>query len=106
MRPNRCRELRSSIVPVRCHLAEDVHHHRVYWGPSLTLACSAANQALDTLARLETFIRVCEGDPYRRTCPQYEQEVHFHRALLRLAELAGADQDPALDVTPAATGRS
>ena len=83
---------------------EDAHHYRVYSGPSLTLACSAANRALDTLAPLETFIRVCEGDPYRRTCPQYEQEVHFHRALVRLAELAGADQGAALDVPTTAIG--
>jgi hypothetical protein len=90
-----------SFDPRSCHFvatcAEDAHDHRVYWGPSLTLACSAANQALDTLAPVETFIRVCQGDPYRRTCPQYEQEVHFDRALVRLAELTSADQDPGVD---------
>jgi hypothetical protein len=89
-----------SFDPRSCHFvaayAEDAHHHRVYCGPSLTLACSAANQALDALAPLETFIRARDGDRYQRTRPQYEQEVHFHRAL-QLAELAGADQDPGVD---------
>jgi hypothetical protein len=84
---------------------EGAQHHQVFGGPSLTLACSAANQALDTLAPLETFIRVCDDDAYRRTCPQYQQEVHFRRALERLAELAGADQDPALNPSPTRMGR-
>jgi hypothetical protein len=78
---------------------------RVYLGPSLTLACSAANQALETLAPLESLIHACDGDRYRRTHPQYQQEVHFRRALELLAELAGTDQNPALDVTPAARGQ-
>jgi hypothetical protein len=68
---------------------EGATSHRVDSGPSLTLACSAANQALETLAPLESLIRERPGDLYRRTRPQYLQEVHFCEALKRLGELAG-----------------
>src|ERR1700746_3371628 len=49
----------------------------VFSGPSLTLACAAANEALNALAPLESLIVERRGDLYRRTCPQYLQEVHF-----------------------------
>jgi hypothetical protein len=66
--------------------------HPVFVGPSLTLACSAANQALQVLAPLESLIRSRAGDLYRRTRPQYLQEVHFSDALRALGELADADR--------------
>ncbi|HET6870713.1 MAG TPA: hypothetical protein VFH80_32680, partial [Solirubrobacteraceae bacterium] len=62
----------------------------VFRGPSLTLACSAANQALEGLAPLPSAVRAPKAVYYRRTRPAYEQDVHFAKALRRLGELAGA----------------
>lgn len=62
---------------------------QVFSGPSLRLACSAANQALEDLAPLETLIQEPAPGRYRRTRPQYQQEVRFALALERLAELGG-----------------
>ena len=62
----------------------------VFRGPSLTLACSAANQALEDLAPLPSAVRAPNAVHYRRTRPAYEQDVHFAEALRRLGELAGA----------------
>ena len=64
--------------------------YTVYSGPSLVLACSSANQALTMLAPLESLVCARDGDPYRRTRPQYLQEVRFCDALTRLSKLAGA----------------
>jgi hypothetical protein len=61
----------------------------VFRGPSLPLACSAANQALDDVAPLPSPIRAPSARRYRRTRPAYEQDVHFVEALRRLGELAG-----------------
>jgi hypothetical protein len=83
---------------------EGAQSHRVHSGPSLTLACSAANQAFETLAPLESLICARDGDLYRRTRPQYLQEVHFCEALKRLGELAGADQAAVTGVPPAVMG--
>jgi hypothetical protein len=55
-------------------IREDAHSHVVFIGPSLTLACSAANEALRALAPLESLIRAHENHCYRRTRPQYLQE--------------------------------
>ena len=63
----------------------------VFSGPSLLLACSAANQALDDLAPLASAITPRKAARYRPTRPAYEQDVHFAEALIRLGELAGAD---------------
>ena len=60
---------------------------QVFVGPSLTLACSAANQALEDLAPLERLVTEAEAGAYRRTHPQYQQEVRFSEALARLAAL-------------------
>jgi hypothetical protein len=69
---------------------EDDVVREVFRGPSLTLACSAANQALEDLAPLPSAVRAPEAVHYRRTRPAYEQDVHFAEALRRLGELAGA----------------
>ena len=63
----------------------------LFSGPSLPLACSAANQALADLAPLASAITPRKAARYRRTRPAYEQDVHFADALNRLGELAGAD---------------
>lgn len=70
---------------------EGAQSHTVHRGPSLSLACAAANQAFEALAPLETLIVVRPRDLYRRTHPQYLQEIHFCDALKRLGEVAGAD---------------
>ena len=70
--------------------AEDDVVREVFRGPSLTLACSAANQALEDLAPLPSAARAPKAVHYRRTRPAYEQDVHFAEALRRLGELAGA----------------
>jgi hypothetical protein len=70
--------------------AEDDVVREVFRGPSLTLACSAANQALEELAPLPSAVRAPKAVHYRRTRPAYEQDVHFAEALRRLGELAGA----------------
>jgi hypothetical protein len=66
----------------------------IFSGPSLALACSAANEALNGLAPLPTPTGLetgaVEAAGYRRTRPAYEQDVHLSNALARLAELAGA----------------
>jgi hypothetical protein len=67
--------------------------HTLFVGASLTLACSAANEALEALAPLESLIRPREDHVYRRTGPQYLQEVHFSCALRMLGALAGESQD-------------
>jgi hypothetical protein len=72
---------------------EGAHRRVVFVGPSLTLACSAANAALQALAPLESLIRARENHCYRRTRPQYLQEVHFADALRTLGQWAGADLD-------------
>jgi hypothetical protein len=64
--------------------------HELFSGPSLPLACSAANQALEDLAPLATAVRPPTAARYRRTRPAHEQDVHFADALGRLGELAGA----------------
>jgi hypothetical protein len=58
------------------------------------------SQAFETLAPLESLIRARLGDLYRRTPPQYLQEVHFCEALKRLGELAGADSAAVSGVAP------
>lgn len=70
--------------------AEDGGVREVFRGPSLNLACSAANQALEDLAPLPSAVRAPKAVHYRRTRPAYEQDVHFAEALRRLGELAGA----------------
>jgi hypothetical protein len=70
--------------------AEDGVVRQVFRGPSLPLACSAANQALEGLAPLPSATRAPRGARYSRTRPAYEQDVHFAEALGRLGELAGA----------------
>jgi hypothetical protein len=72
---------------------EGAHSRVVFVGPSLTLACAAANEALQALAPLESLIRARENHCYRRTRPQFLQEVHFADALRTLGQWAGADQD-------------
>jgi hypothetical protein len=72
---------------------EGAHRRVVFVGPSLTLACSAANDALQALAPLESLIRARENHCYRRARPQYLQEVHFSDALRTLGQWAGADHD-------------
>jgi hypothetical protein len=69
---------------------EDDVAREVFRGPSLTLACSAANQALEDLAPLPSAVRPAKPAHYGRTRPAYEQDVHFAEALRRLGELAGA----------------
>ena len=69
--------------------AEDDVVREVFRGPSLTLACSAANQAIEDLAPLPS-ASDRQAAQYRRTRPAYEQDVHFAEALRRLGELAGA----------------
>jgi hypothetical protein len=69
---------------------EDEMVHEVFRGPSLTLACAAANQALEDAAPLPSAIRPSRPLRYNRTRPAYEQDVHFADALGRLGELAGA----------------
>ena len=69
--------------------AEGDEVREVFSGPSLPLACSAANQALDDLAPLPSPIRAPRRPRYSRTRPAYEQDVHFAEALRRLGELAG-----------------
>ena len=61
----------------------------VFRGPSLPLACSAANQALEGLAPLPSGARAPKAVHYRRTRPAYQQDVHLAQALRRLGELAG-----------------
>jgi hypothetical protein len=68
--------------------AEGDEVREVFRGPSLTLACSAANQALEDIAPLPSPNRVRRAVHYRRTRPAYEQDVHFAEALRRLGELA------------------
>jgi hypothetical protein len=70
--------------------AEDEIVREVFRGPSLTLACAAANQALEHEAPLPSAIRPSRPLRYTRTRPAYEQDVHFADALGRLGELAGA----------------
>jgi hypothetical protein len=60
----------------------------VFRGPSLPLACSAANQALEDAAPLPSAIQPSRRLRYTRTRPAYEQGVHFDEALRRLGELA------------------
>lgn len=80
--------------------AEDDVVREVFRGPSLPLACSAANQALENEAPLPSAIRPSRRLRYTRTRPAYEPAVHFEEALRRLGELAregvcllvGADQ--------------
>jgi hypothetical protein len=69
--------------------AEGDEVREVFRGPSLPLACAAANQALEDLAPLPSPIRVPRAAQYHRTQPAYEQDVHFPEALRRLGELAG-----------------
>ena len=69
--------------------AEGDEVREVFRGPSLPLACSAANQALEDIAPLPSLIRMPRTGHYRRTRPAYEQDVHFAEALRRLGELAG-----------------
>jgi hypothetical protein len=69
---------------------EDGEVREVFHGPSLPLACAAANQALEGLAPLPTAPRPTRRARYSRTRPAYEQDVHFADALRRLGELAGA----------------
>ena len=64
--------------------AEDGRVREVFRGPSLTLACSAANQALEDLAPLPGAVRAPKAVHYRRTRPAYEQDVHFAAAHRRL----------------------
>ncbi len=66
---------------------------QVFFGASLTLACAAANQALDELAPLPTPERVGKPSRYERTRPAYQQDVHFRHALSRLGELVDESQD-------------
>lgn len=70
--------------------AEDDVVREVFRGPSLTLACAAANQALEDAAPLPSAIRPSRRLRYSRTRPAYDQDVHFAEALRRLGELAGA----------------
>jgi hypothetical protein len=70
--------------------AEDGVVQEVFRGPSLTLACAAANQALEDAAPLPSAIRPSRPLRYTRTRPAYKQDVHFADALERLGELAGA----------------
>ena len=70
--------------------AEDDVVREVFRGPSLTLACSAANQALEDLAPLPSAPQPPRRTRYSRTRPAHEQDVHFAEALRRLGELAGA----------------
>ncbi|MFL5863719.1 MAG: hypothetical protein ACJ780_23595 [Solirubrobacteraceae bacterium] len=70
--------------------AADGGMREVFRGPSLPLACSAANQALEGLAPLPSAPRPPRHACYSRTRPAYDQDVHFADALRRLGELAGA----------------
>jgi hypothetical protein len=70
--------------------AEDGVVRDIFRGPSLPLACAAANQALERLAPLPGATRARRGARYSRTRPAYEQDVDFAEALRRLGELAGA----------------
>jgi hypothetical protein len=70
--------------------AENDEVREVFRGPSLPLACSAANQALEDAAPLPSAIRPSRHLRYSRTRPAYEQDVHFAEALRRLGGLAGA----------------
>jgi hypothetical protein len=70
--------------------AEDEMVREVFRGPSLTLACAAANQALEDAAPLPRAIRPSRPLRYTRTRPASDQDVHFADALGRLGELAGA----------------
>ena len=85
-----------SFEPGSCQFVatrvEGRFRHTVYFGPSLVLACSSANQALLMLAPLESLVCARDGDAYRRTRPQYRQEVRFCDALTHLGQLAGAFQ--------------
>jgi hypothetical protein len=74
---------------------EDGFVQELFSGPSLALACSAANQALENLAPLASAIRPYKAARYRRTRPAYDQDVHFAKALGRLGDLAGAIGGPA-----------
>jgi hypothetical protein len=80
--------------PRSCHFVatteQDGRVDQVFAGPSLALACSAANQALEDLAPLPSLIRECGSARYRRTHPQYQQEVHFSEALTRLSDVVDA----------------
>ena len=82
-----------TFAPASCEFvaatAEGDEVREVFRGPSLPLACSAANQALEDISPLPRPIRVPSAGRYRRTRPAYEQEVHFAEALRRLGELAG-----------------
>lgn len=68
--------------------AEDGVVGQVFRGPSLPLACAAANQALEDAAPLPSAIRPSRRIRYTRTRPAYEQDVHFEEALRRLSALA------------------
>ena len=71
--------------------AEDDVVREVFRGPSLTLACSAANQAIEDLAPLPSADPSAQGRAATAgPVPAYEQDVHFAEALRRLGELAGA----------------
>ena len=84
-----------TFAPASCRFiamtVEEGFVREVFSGPSLPLACSAANQALADLAPLASAITPRKAARYRRTRPAYEQDVHFADALNRLGELAGAD---------------
>lgn len=69
--------------------AEDDVVREIFRGPSLPLACSAANQALADLAPLPSAARPSRRAGYSRTRPANERDVHFAEALRRLGELAG-----------------
>jgi hypothetical protein len=83
-----------TFAPASCRfnaaIVQEGRVHELFSGPSLPLACSAANQALEDLAPLATAVRPPRAARYRRTRPAYEQDVHFADALGRLGELAGA----------------
>jgi hypothetical protein len=85
-------ELNPEVCRFVATTREGARTRLVFTGPSLTLACAAANQALEARAPLESLIQPPEDYLYRRTRPQYLQEVHFCDALRRLGELAAADR--------------
>jgi hypothetical protein len=64
----------------------------VFMGPSLTVACSTADQVLEAVASLESPIRPREEHLARRTRPQYLRKVHCCEALGRLGALAAGDE--------------
>jgi hypothetical protein len=83
-----------SFAPASCGFiaatAEGGVVQEVFSGSSLTLACAAANQALEGLAPLPRVTGSTTGTGYRRTRTAYDQDVHFTEAITRLGELAGA----------------